>query len=344
MNCRHTLQLVTVITVLLLSAGPSTYAQRRQASVTDQQSADVVRKTVDTPAHAPAGVSVADYVFGSGDVLEISVTDLPETSGTFQVSELGYIALPLVGEVKAGGVNGMQLTKVISDRLKSAELLVEPIVNVAIDEYHSRTALVLGAVAHPAVYPLQRPTTLLDLISLAGGLASNAGNTVTVARKDGTTGTNQLLVTVDLAKLVRGTDPLGNIEIHAGDVVNVSTAPVIYVVGAVNKPGGFVMADPSSGVTVIQAVALAEGLQSIAAPKQGLLIRRPQDGKPRQEIPVDVATILKQKGIDQSLQPNDILFIPESGSKKTLHAMGRVAEAGIVGVAEYGLGLRVAAL
>ena len=82
---------------------------------------------------------------------------------------------------------------------------------------------------------------------------------------------------------------------------------------------------------------MAEGLQSIAAPKQGVLIRRSQEGKPRQEIPVDIAGILQQKGVDQLLQPNDILFVPESGSKKTLHAMARVAE----GVVIYGAGLRI---
>lgn len=93
---------------------------------------------------------------------------------------------------------------------------------------------------------------------------------------------------------------------------------------------------------MIQAVALAEGLEPIAAPNRGLLLRKSQDGKPRQEIPIDIASILSRKGIDQLLQPNDILFIPESGSKKTLNAMGRVAEQGIVGIATYGLGLRIA--
>jgi polysaccharide export outer membrane protein len=332
-----TLRLFRVVSLVLLSSGLSASAQHRQASITDHHASDDVRKSAAEPKRVEVGVSVADYVFGSGDVVEISVVDLPEVSGTFQVSDTGYIALPLLGQVKAEGLNGMQLTQLVSDTLKSDDLLVEPIVIIAIDEYHSRTVLVLGAVVRPDVYPLRRPTTLLDIISLAGGLAPNAGNTVTIARKEETTEANGPIVTVDLAKLVRGSDPLGNIEVHAGDVVNVSTAPVIYVVGAVNKQGGFVMGDPGSGVTVIQAIALAEGLQSIAAPKQGVLIRRSQEGKPRQEIPVDIAGILQQKGVDQLLQPNDILFVPESGSKKTLHAMARVAE----GVVIYGAGLRI---
>jgi polysaccharide export outer membrane protein len=337
MSYVFTLRLFAVVSVILLFTGLSTSAQYREASITDRRASDDVRKSSEEPKRAPVGVSVADYVFGSGDVVEVSVFDLPEMNGTFQISDAGYIALPLLGQVKAEGLNGMQLTKLVSSTLKSADLLVEPIVSIAINEYHSRTVLVLGAVVRPAAYPLQRPTTLLDVISLAGGLAPNAGNIVTVAHQTGSTEGNRPTVTVDIAKLVLGSDPLGNIEVHAGDVVNVSTAPVIYVVGAVNKPGGFVIADPSSGVTVIQAVALAEGLQSIAAPKRGLLLRKSEDGKPRQEISVDIAGILQQKGVDQLLQPNDILFVPESGSKKTLHAMGRVAE----GVVIYGAGLRI---
>jgi polysaccharide export outer membrane protein len=340
MSYQFTLRLFGAVSVFLLSSGLSASAQRRQASISDLHATDESRKTAAEPRRAQVGVSVADYVFGSGDVVEISVFDLPEVSGTFQVSDAGYIALPLLGQVKAEGLNGAQLTKLVSDRLKSDELLVEPIVIIAIDEYHSRTVLVLGAVVRPDVYPLKRPTTLLDVISLAGGLAPNAGNTVTVAHKEGTTEANRPIITVDLAKLVRGSEPLGNIEVYADDVVNVSIAPVIYVIGAVNRPGGFVMADPSSGVTVIQAVALAEGLQPIAAPKQGLLLRKSQDGKVQQEIPIDIASILGRKGADQPLEPNDTLFIPESGSKKTVNAIGRLAS----GVVIYGLGLRLGAI
>jgi polysaccharide biosynthesis/export protein len=198
----------------------------------------------------------------------------------------------------------------------------------------------LGAVAKPAVYPLQRPSSLLDVISLAGGLAPNAGNIVTVSRKKKGQEAQPVL-SVDLAKVVRGLEPNGDVAIQGGDVINVSTAPIVYVIGAVNKPGGFVMTDPGSGVSVLQAVALAEGLQSIAAPNRSMVLRRSQDGKTKQEFPIDISSVLHQKGTDQLLQPNDVLFVPESGSKKTLHAMGRAAEQGVVGVATYGLGLRV---
>lgn len=242
---------IFLLLLFTLFLGLSAAAQKRQGSISDIEGRgipDVVRRPDEETVRPPLGVTVEDYIFGSGDIVSVSIADSSDISGTFQVSDQGYIALPLLGEVEAANLNGIQLTKSISDKLKSAELLVEPIVNVAIEEYHSRTVLVLGAVVRPAVYPLRRSTTLLDVISLAGGLAANAGNTVTVAHKYGTPEANQPIVTVDLAKLVRGSDPLGNLEVHPGDIVNVITAPVIYVVGAVKRPGGFVIEDPSSGV------------------------------------------------------------------------------------------------
>jgi polysaccharide export outer membrane protein len=301
---------------------------------------DSTRRDDPASVRLPAGVNAPDYVFGPGDVLAILIADSPEMSGSFQVSDTGNVEIPLAGQLKAAGLTGSQLSTSISEKLKSAELVSSPIVEVDVLEYHSCTVLVLGAVAKPAVYPLQRPSSLLDVISLAGGLAPNAGNIVTVSRKKKGQEAQSVL-SVDLAKVVRGLEPNGDVAIQGGDVINVSTAPIVYVIGAVNKPGGFVMTDPGSGVSVLQAVALAEGLQSIAAPNRSMVLRRSQDGKTKQEFPIDISSVLHQKGTDQLLQPNDVLFVPESGSKKTLHAMGRAAEQGVVGVATYGLGLRV---
>jgi len=295
------------------------------------------------PAPSVAGISVPDYVFGPGDVVQVSISDSPELSGSFQVDEKGYLTLPLLTSIRAAGLNGSQLTKAIANELKTAEIVTEPIVNVSMEEYHSRTVLVLGAVARPAVYPLRRSTTLLEVISLAGGLTATSGNIVTVARKNAAneTAPNGSLITVDLGQLVRGNGEMKDIEVRDGDVVNVSTAPVIYVVGAVKKAGGFVVQDPASGITVLQALALGEGLLPTAAPRRGLLLRRSQQATDQQDVPIDLARILAGKGLDQVLRPNDILFVPESGSKKTIQALARAAEQGAVGIATYGLGLRI---
>jgi polysaccharide export outer membrane protein len=126
-----------------------------------------------------------------------------------------------------------------------------------------------------------------------------------------------------------------------GDVINVSAAQLIYVVGAVTKPGGYTMADPNSGVSVVQAVALAEGLNSVAS-HHGLIIRQSTSDRARTEIPVDIGQMITGKNADVVLAPNDILYVPTSGAKQTLKAMEQVAMAAISGVAIYGLGYRAA--
>jgi len=321
---------------------PAIAQHRVKSRVDDAATTTDVQQDSEQSYHPPQGITVADYVFGPGDVISISITDSPEMSGAFQVSNDGIVALPYIGQLKVAGLNGIQVTKALTEALKKSDILTDPIVNVAVEEYHSRTVQVLGAVAKPGEYPLQRPTRVLDVIAHAGGLSPNAGNTITISHQGTGVPVDLATRSIDISKLARGQDRTGNIEIQPGDVVNVSAAPIIYVIGAVNRPGGFAITDTASGVTTLQAVALAEGIKPIAAPKRALLIRASVDGKPRERFPVDIASILSNKSEDEVLQPNDILYIPDSGTKKTLDAMQRIAEGGAIGAATYGIGLRAA--
>jgi len=309
-----------------------------------------------TDRPAPGGPTTApqkdagDYLIGPEDVLMIAVANSPELSGKFRVSEAGYLALPgLPAPVKAEGYTDRELSRKIADALQAAELLRDPMVHVFVEEYHSRIVTVVGAVAKPSVYPLQKPTTLLEVLSVAGGLSPNAGSTAVLVRKDQPSRpggpsdfdrplpSNDSRLTIDLAKLMAGKDPSLNIEVRAGDVVSVAIAPLIYVVGAVVKPGGFVLQDPHSGITVLQALAMAQGLKSIAAGSRSLIVRRLENGSNRQEIPIDVSKLMAGKLGDQPLEPNDILFIPESGAKKALSRTGEVAVQMANGALMYGI-------
>jgi len=291
-----------------------------------------------------------DYVIGPEDVLTIAVANSPELSGKFRVSEAGYLALPgLPAPVKAEGCTDRELSRKIADALQAAELMRDPMVHVFVEEYHSRTVTVVGAVAKPSVYPLQKPTTLLEVLSLAGGLSPSAGSTAVLVRKDqpsragGPSDSDRSLpghdstLTIDLAKLMAGKDPSSNVEVRAGDVVSVATAQLIYVVGAVVKPGGFVLQDPDSGVTVLKALAMAQGLKPIAAGSRSMIVRRSGSGSNQQEIPIDVSKLMAGKLGDQPLEPNDILFIPDSKTKKVLSKTGEVATQMVSSLAVYGL-------
>jgi protein involved in polysaccharide export with SLBB domain len=144
--------------------------------------------------------------------------------------------------------------------------------------------------------------------------------------------------------LVRGGEPNANVEIHDGDVVSVSVAEVVYVVGAVTKPAGFALPDQSSGMTALQAIAMAGGMTPVAGSHNGLIIRRSADGSAQENVPIDIAKLLSGKTPDVFLKGNDVLFIPISGRKQTLHAMQEIAMSGLNGIAIYGAGYRAAGL
>jgi polysaccharide export outer membrane protein len=118
---------------------------------------------------------------------------------------------------------------------------------------------------------------------------------------------------IDARRLVYSQDSRLNIEIKPFDTISVSRADIVYVVGAVRKAGGFVMQDREN-LTVLQAVALAEGLTWSAAKRGARIIRRHDDGS-RTEIPLDLGKIWSGKSQDVEMAANDILFIPTSKGK-----------------------------
>ena len=296
-----------------------------------------------------------DYRIGPGDVLTVNVSDAPDLSGKYRITDRGMLVLPgLSVPIQAEGHTAFELSKSIAEALQTAQLLREPAVTVFVEEFHSRTVTVLGAVNKPSVYPLQKATSLLEMLSTAGGLAPTAGSRVTILHQgstnvDGSTSgasgeaSPASTVEIDMAILLEGKDPSLNVEVHAGDVITVATAPVVYVVGAVTKPGGYVVADPSSGITVLQALARAEGFTAVAARGRSVVIRRPENGQEPEKIPVDLGKVMEGKLADVRLQGNDILFVPESGLKKNVLGLGRATLNGLIsGVTIYGLGPKIA--
>jgi len=300
----------------------------------------------DTPANSRPNVPPpVDYTIGAGDVLTVTLSDAPEFGGKFRVADSGVISIPgVAAPIKAEGQSPLELANSIRAALIEAKQLRDPHVSVFVDEFHGRTVSVLGAVAKPAVYPLQKRTTVLEAISLAGGALPNAGNTVTIVRGAASAEATNTAVgsvqTFRMSDLASGKDLSANVEVKTGDVISISAAQVVYVVGAVVKPGGFTIQDSSTGVSVVQAVALAEGFNSVAS-RKGVIVRQSTSDHARIEIPVDIGQMMAGKQTDAVLAPNDILYVPTSGARRTAKAMGDVAMAAVNGVAIYGLGYRV---
>lgn len=301
-------------------------------------SQDAEKKSVNA---APA----EDYRIGSADVLSVSVLDAPEFGGKFRVGDSGAIEIPGVSSpIRAEGLTPGELARSIHEALINAKQLRDPHVTVFVDEYHGRVVTVLGAVTKPSTYPLTKRTNILEALSLAGGALPNSGNAVTIVRgsasAEATNTAPGSVQTVQMSDLVSGKDLAANIEVRNGDVINVSSAQVVYVVGAVTKPGGYTMADVSSGVSVVQAVALAQGLKTVAS-RHALIVRQSTSESARLEIQVDLGQMMAGKTADVPLAPNDILYVPNSGARLTLKAMGDVAMAAVNGIAFYGVGYRV---
>jgi polysaccharide export outer membrane protein len=311
------------------------------------QQAKIISNTIPPPASAPA---LPDYIISPDDVLTITVYGAPDVTGEYRVSPTGHIALPLLSApIVAAGQTPGQLSEVISANYRKAEIYLHPLVTVAIKESRVHAISIAGAVKRPQIYPVFGKTTLLDVLSQAEGLADDAGSLAIITRGviaieimnsteacggasksascDGT-------FSVDLSRLTETGDPHLNVDLYPGDRVTVQRAGIVYVVGAVNRPGGFPLKTGQENMTVIQAVALAEDLKPTAARKNALIIRNnPAKGNGREEIAVNLTKVLEGREKDARLQANDILYVPDSTGKKALH---RGAEAAIT-AATWGL-------
>lgn len=288
-----------------------------------------------------------DYTIGPGDVITVAVSDAPDWGGKYRVSGSGEIEVGGVPTpIKADGKTPAALSREIERALVDAKQFRDPRVNVFVEEFHGRTIDVLGAVAKPASYPLLKRTTLLEALSMAGGALPGAGGTVSVVRGPASAEADRMPVgsvqIVDMARVLSGADLSGNVQVRNGDVINVSTAQVVYVVGAVMRPGGFTLSDPAAGMSAAKALALAQGFRPAAAGSHALIIRQSTSDTGRREEPVNLTQILTGKATDVVLAPDDILYIPDSAGKKALKAMGEVAMTMVNGIAIYGVGLRVA--
>jgi len=238
-----------------------------------------------------------------------------------RVSASGDITLPLVGSLHAAGLTAEEAQATIEKKYKDAEILKSPQVSVLIIEYASQGVSVLGEVLKPGIYPLLTSRRLLDLMSQAGGVTPTAGRTVTIMHRDHPLEPTTVVLSRDPRQ-----NTASNIDIIPGDTIVVAKAGVVYVVGAVGKPGGFTM-DANDGLTILQAIALAEGPKTDAAMDKSKLIRQTPNGP--SEIPVPLRKILTSKTPDIRLQSDDILFVPssavKSGARRSLEAILQTA-------------------
>ena len=353
-----------------------------------------------------------DYLIGSGDLVDVSVFDVPELSREIRVSQAGTLSIPLVPvRLQVAGLTESQAEQKIAEVLEANGLVSHPEVSVVVKEHRSRPITVVGAVNHPMVYEADRTVTVLEVLAEAGGITPDASDTVIVSRakpavaeinpspapmpsssaapgtansaaaeppeldaagnpvatpsttvkpqeaqpssqpgpsfpsvdlppqapvvtQDSTASSLPVtdsslnagsVITVNLNELLERGNMHNNIVLQAGDVVTVPHAGIVYVLGAVNRPGGFVVSNDRTQFTTLKVLALAGGMTNIAKMDHAVLIRKDSEGK-ETETEVDLKKVLTRQTEDVQLRASDVLYVPENRTKQ---ALLRAAEIGL---------------
>jgi polysaccharide export outer membrane protein len=347
------------VTAALLGTLVLAPSARAQAVLeTPQQTNDRIRALSLTARLLPH-----DYVIGNGDTISVDVFDVKELSRDVRVSQTGSIGIPLVPvRLHVAGLTEVQAEQKIAEVLEANGLVSHPQVSVSVRERKSKPITVVGAVSRAMVYQADHPVTILEVLAEAGGIANDAGDSVIVTRPSqepsadpseppaigpedpapaaaSTASPNAAAnprapgdpprlgntITINLNELMESGNTTNNIILQAGDIVTVPHAGIVYILGAVGRPGGFVLANDRSQMTTLKILALAGGLSRTAKRDRAVIIRKDNQGQ-QHEVTVDLKKVMERTAEDVQLQPSDILYVPDSAARQ---AMVRVAELGI---------------
>jgi polysaccharide export outer membrane protein len=294
----------------------------------------------DKPPHATkdddgllerARTGPSGYILGPDDQLNVWALHAEEISGkTYPVDDSGVVTLPLAGRLTAGGLTVTEFENTLLESLR--KYIREPQVAVSVAEFRSQPVSVVGAVSRPGVFKLRGPSTLLEILTLAGGLRPDAGSVAKITRdlrhgriplpsaQDDPAG-KLSVAEVNLKALLESENAHENILLSGHDIITVPQAKLVFVVGHVAKPGSLTFTDHRQHITVLQAVSMAGGLTPTAAGQNARILRPIMGGPKRAELPVNLKTLLAGKSNDVPLLPNDILFVPESTAKRVTARM-----------------------
>jgi len=285
--------------------------------------------TADTP-------NMTSYILGPEDLITVRVfaaDDIPDKPA--QVDNNGSVTLPMIGSVHAAGLTVEQFQANLVTAYK--KYFKDPQVTVQVNEFHSQPVSVAGNVTLPGVVQLKGNRNLMEVIGQAGGLRADAGDTVLITRNlsEGpipvqgafTDPTGKYSIAhINIRSVMSGKYPEGNILIKPHDVITVNRARMVYVLGNVTRPGGYVMSENET-MSITQAVALAGGWDKTASLSSARILRA-DGGAQREQIPLNVKKIMENKSPDLELRPDDIVYIPNSLGKQ-MGARGLEAAIGL---------------
>ena len=323
-----------VAAALLLVASSSVLATGQQSG--RPQSSPATTASADQPSSRAAAILVSpeeDYRIGPNDLIDIKVENMPELTQAWRVTAAGTFLLPYIGRVTAAKKTTEELALLIADKLKG-DYLKEPRVTVSVKEYNSRSFFIQGSVKNPGVFQIEGRPTMLELLTLAGGLTEKHGANAYIIRKIKTPATKGSETDKNATENVQKAEGMSDdtpkyemksaningllkgrfdqdVLLEAGDIVNIPNSDVFFVAGEVNAPGSFPLAD---GTTLRQAISLAQGTNYKAALGKGIIFRENSSGH-REELNVDIGAVMSGKKEDIPIAANDIVMVPNSKTK-----------------------------
>ena len=267
-----------------------------------------------SPTNSPRLYSRADggVRIGIGDMLQVDVFDTPELSAKLRVDNDGAVDLPVGGAAEVVGLTPKDAADAVARRLREAQIMTDPRVTITIADYATQEISVLGEVRNPGNYLLLGPHSLYNALSAAGGTNDKAGGDIVITHAADPQNPETVRVSsADFSRLERTTN------VSAGDVIFVSRAGSVYVLGDVSKPGEFPIIG-GTRITVLEALALAQGTNPNAALTHAVIIRKSEDGS--KIIPIDIKRMTEKAEGNQILYAEDIVVVPKNRGRAFLDA------------------------
>jgi polysaccharide export outer membrane protein len=318
---RRTISLKNLVFIIFLTLilGASAMSQNQPPKAPEKSPEQVfpsATPAASQPGPPPSVDESSSPRLGIGDLLEISVYNVPELSTKSRLGSNGDVYLPLIDYVHLAGLTVEEAQSLIEKRLSDGGFVKNPHVSLNVDQSASQGVSLLGEVSRPGVYPVIGEPRLLDVVSAAGGFTASAGNSITITHRN----QSDKPLTVPLSRKLSD-NPVSNIPVSPGDTILVHKADVVYVVGEVGRPSGFLM--DSDNLTVLKAIALAGGTTPTAKLNGARIIRKGPNGMT--ETPIELKKMLQAKTVDIPMKADDILFVPSSARKVLMNRTMEVA-------------------
>jgi polysaccharide export outer membrane protein len=252
-----------------------------------------------------------DFKLSPGDLIAVHLFLEPEYVATVRVGIDGTVELPFIGHIPVQGLSVAAAQSLIADRLRAGQFYTNPQVIIQVAETVNGSAMITGEVR--AQIPVANQRSLREVLLAAGGLPANASHTIKIVRP-GVTEPIVVELGTDLAA-----SAAANIPIHPHDIIQVTRASVVYVLGAFSRQGAIPL-DQATPLTLLQLAALSGGINFEGKYKDLRLIRTV--GTERKVVQVDIKKIRDGKANDPILQANDIVFLPTDNTKAVLKSLG----------------------